>query len=374
MKIFLTLTLAFTSLLSASLFGQTNEDPYPDCTTSSFRLSEKFMDAYNLMDFAQARSVLETWIDVCGLQEVTNRALLLVKLRENDVLEADYLSFQYPMLKMYLERRRLGESGSNYAYEYQRPLFGFIPIGRRYDEFTAQAFEDIGLMLDTEFEFLRRVYANDTTAALVNLAEPEYAETILGALYTEEAQATKDLPETHYSIFAGAWIPLNEDSFLGTHPEIGFSIGVKRRRWNYDFILGFRFLKSANPYLASRERNGPREETDKFFGGFLGGSAGYDLLQTERSEIQLSVQLAGDGWDMLEETADQEASSLFRLAISPGIQYRLQLKNETYLGLYTRYHHTNYRNSERIDFEVNPLSVGIIFGGIVPSLYGRGWR
>ncbi|MEM9931715.1 MAG: hypothetical protein AAF840_18060, partial [Bacteroidota bacterium] len=350
MKTLLTLLLVVAGLFVAPLNGQTAPEPYPDCTTSSFRLSEQFMAAYERADFTAAREILDTWTEVCGLQEVTNRAILLIKLSSNDVLDAGFLTFQYPMLKQYLGRRQLQESGNTYDYEYDRASYGFIPIGRTYDTFMAKAFRELRYLEDQEFRFLRDIYANEPTVKFSDLARPQYRATVLGQLYNQEDEAARNRPKPHYSIFAGAWIPLNEDNFVGTHPEVGFSVGLKHRRWNYDFVVAFRFLRAANTYFASRDRNGPREATDKFFGGVLGAAVGYDLLQTEKTEVQLSLQVGADGWDMLEENDDQEASSLFRFTVSPGLQYRVKLDEQNYLGLYTRYHHVSYQDSGLIDF------------------------
>lgn len=353
--------LVFASLGVGSLYAQSSG--YPDCTTSSFQLSELFINAYEREDIDSARTVLDDWVYTCGLQEVTNRAVLLLKLRSNDVLEADYLAFQYRVLNEYRYRQSITAAGNQYAYEYNRPFFGFIPVGKRYDEFTAAAFRELDNIDDAEFRFLRNVYANDTTTVLGDLADPSFEGTVLRQLYDQDVEQTLSLGEGNINVFAGVWIPVNEASPLGAHPEFGFSLGGSRGRQHYDFVLGFRFLKSANPYLARRERGGSLEETDKFFGGFIGGTAGYSLLPPNgRNDLQLKVGIAGDGWDMLNETDTQDASSLFRFVVSGGLEYRRFVSTDRYVGLYARYHYGNYSGSWRIDFDVVPVSLGVIYG------------
>ncbi|THH36523.1 hypothetical protein [Neolewinella litorea] len=347
------------------------ESPAPvayDCSTGSYLLSREFQVAYDSGDLQQAREVLDRWGELCGLREITNRAMLLIGLRTNDVLDIDYLDQQFDFLMEYRQRRTLEVNEAAYYYDYNRPYYGFLPIGGEYDAFTRPAFSEISPKRNAEFDYLRRSYAAEELPELKELAGAEYAGTSLQKdflFYRDEALA---MTEGHVAAMAGAWIPLGEASLLGPHPQLGFAVGGKKRRMNYDMEVAFQFLKSSSDYLARREKGAVAESTDKFFGGRIGATVGYDLWASGAREVQVIGGLGFSGFDALNDTDDLQAASVLTYDLSGGVGFRRYLTPSSYLGISLRAHLVDFRLNEVVDFTGVPLSLTVAYGSVANAL------
>ncbi|WP_116125506.1 hypothetical protein [Lewinella sp. IMCC34183] len=338
--------------------------PAYDCTTGAYVLSEAFREAYVSGDLDSARVVLQRWGELCGLREVTNRASLLMGLRSNDVFDIDYLAQQLTFLFEYRQRWQLAENGTTYAYDYNRPGYGFLPIGGAYDRFTRTAFDGLGRTGNAQFDFLARAYGTEEAPGIAELGGEEFAGTALQETFLNYRDRALSLPEAHLAGMVGLWIPLGDAALLGNHPEIGFAVGWKKGRLNYDMQILFRFLKSADTYLARRGRDGATEETDKFFGGHLGVTVGYDIWRHRTHEVQVIGGLGGDGFDALNETDDLDAASVISYAGVTGLGYRKYLTPTSYLGLSLKAHFVDYRLNGIVDFNGVPLSLTVAYGSV----------
>ncbi|NJC26056.1 hypothetical protein [Neolewinella antarctica] len=353
------LIFPFVLFLFLPLWGQTTDNLY-DCNTGSFAMSERFTAAYEGNDISLAKDIFDEWLELCGPREVTNRAFLLLSLATNDLLDVDQLSAQYYYMFQYYSRVNDVTSASN--YEYNRPFYGFIPINKDFDRFTASAFSELNFEGNPEYNYLARIYSNDPSVTFNDLQGPEFNGTTLKVLYEDKVAETVNLLEGTYSAYAALWIPNDDVNQLGPHPEIGFTVGAQKQRLSYNLLIAFRFLNAKEPYLARRDKTDPFVETKHFFGGTLGVDVGYDLLRTEKTTVLANLGIGFDGFDNFTDEDDQDASSVGSFLVYGKLEWRHNLKNGHYLSLFTRYHQVNYGGGERVMLSASPVSVGITFG------------
>ncbi|MEA5006334.1 MAG: hypothetical protein VB022_07970 [Rikenellaceae bacterium] len=94
---------------------------------------------------------------------------------------------------------------------------------------------------------------------------------------------------------------------------------------NYDFVMSFRFLNSANYYYGRRTKSdNSLELTDNFFGRHIGMDIGRDIYADRGLEIQLTGGIAIDGFNVLEEDKvnNLKSESTWSYNFNFGLGYR----------------------------------------------------
>lgn len=175
------------------------------------------------------------------------------------------------------------------------------------------------------------------------------------------------MSEFHMSWVTGIWIPTGKLKKLGSHPELGFQMGAKHKKMNYDLIMAFKFINSPNVYYARRTKSGDSIElTNHFFGGHIGFDLGRDIYVHNGHEIQLTGGIAFDGFDALKENKDKnlKAESIWTYNFSFGLGYRYYISNSFYLGLRAKYNIVDYSLNNVVDFTGNPITVQFIIGSV----------
>ncbi|GEM_PF-2874581 len=198
--------------------------------------------------------------------------------------------------------------------------------------------------------------------------EPGYPTTAWRTRYDQEVQKLVRLREVHASVFTGLWIPTGNLQPLGIHPTLGFQLGGKKNKLSYDLTVAFMFGASAEPYPAKRNRDADTTElTSHYFG--VNGSIdfGWDLFSKKANEIQLKAGVGFDGFDAfdVEEGVKNMSGTISVLDLSAGVAYRRYLAKRGYLGLEVKYHHVNYSTSGIVDMNSAPITIRLIYGGLM---------
>ncbi|MBP8823801.1 MAG: hypothetical protein KBH07_09165 [Flavobacteriales bacterium] len=214
---------------------------------------------------------------------------------------------------------------------------------------------------------LAEFYGPDPNKLLPALQAGRYAGSRLQRDYDQEVRSILALYEVNFAVFAGAWVPLGNLAVLGPHPELGFQLGFKKARMNYDLTLGFRTGSANRTYLARRIHAADTlEPTSHFFGGHVSLDFGYDLLQHAQHEVQAVGGLGYDGFDAFPSVREDpgQSASAGSLDLSMGAGYRFYLKPYTYLGFQLKYHWTDHSANHVVDFRGHPFTFRILFGGL----------
>jgi len=214
---------------------------------------------------------------------------------------------------------------------------------------------------------LTEFYSDNSDTILTKIQTQTYGNTALTKEYNDAVRKYANMPEYHMSWITGIWIPTGDLKKLGSHPELGYQIGVKHRKMNYDFVMSFRFLNSANYYYGRRTKSdNSLELTDNFFGGHIGMDIGRDIYADRGHEIQLTGGIAVDGFDVLEEDKvnNLKSESTWSYNFNFGLGYRFYITNSFYLGLRAKYNLVDYSQSKVIDFTGNPVTIQFIIGSV----------
>ncbi len=345
----------------AATIGKTQSigsDNY-DCPTSSYVNSEKFITYYLNENLDSAQFVINDWVEKCGYREVVIRAQTLLDFRKDDRTEINSNSF-FSLIE-FIHRDTISGIRTKYFYEYNRPYYSYIPISESYDKFTKVAFDKLPNQKSNELELVRKVYSGNYQNFFEDLKSPDLNGSSLQKSYNNYINDNIKLTEGHYSIFTGMWIPISE-STLGSHPEIGFQLGMKKRKWNYDLTILFRFLKSKNEYQVLRKQTNQFEPTNLFFGGYMGIETGYDIIQHKKHEIQIVGGIGFDGFDALKQSGELNAVSTFSYNLNFGAKWRKYINSNSYFGLGIRYNIIDYSIRNKVNFNEYPISINVIYG------------
>ncbi len=356
------LLLGLCCSLACLVKSQTINSTAYDCPTSSYQNAKLFQQYFLANQLELAESVMVDWLDKCALREVTLRADLLLKMtngrfNEEEDLPDNFLNY----LIEFLQRDSITGFNRKMWYEYNRPYYCYIPIGEKFDQFTRQQFQALAERQTGLTALISGAYGG-APQALFEKLQTTYATSKLGKAYNAYVLKHTNQLEANFAIFAGAWIPLNSNQPLGIHPEIGFQLGGKKGKWKYDLSIAFRFLEARSSYFAKRGETSLLESTKHYFGGFIGFDVGYEVWQRKRNEVQFFTGVAYDGFDALREKGELSSQSVSSYNLNIGCTYRRYFKRGKYMGLMLKYNVVDYTLGNVVDFNVQPLTVSLVFG------------
>ncbi|MBN8653218.1 MAG: autotransporter outer membrane beta-barrel domain-containing protein [Cytophagales bacterium] len=337
----------------------------PDIAYNSALYFVKYMDE-NKID--SAGLLLDYWQSKCGLREPVFRAKLLFALKTQTFSDSLITDKVLDYIFMYQNRLEFITNPDPFAQNYEdyKSYFGFVPPGETFDTFTRQLASTLKWIYPTHSTeyMLAEFYGDNPDEIFTKIQTGTHNTSPLSIEYTKAVNRFINLPEGHMSWITGVWIPTGALKPLGTHPELGFQMGAKHKKMNYDLTLSFKFVNSPNTYLA--RRNGVLEPTKQFFGGYIGFDVGRDIFSHKGNEWQVIGGIGFDGFDALKEDQDNdlESVSVGSYNFNFGLAYRYYVNNHFYLGLRAKYNVVDYTLNRVIDFTGNPITIQFIVGGV----------
>ena len=312
-----------------------------------------------------AKKIIDYWKGECGEREPVFRAKILLALVERNYSDSllnqgimNYIyDFQY--------RQSVIINADFLSYDSSASYYGFIPPGQKFDKATkAIASELKEKYPSNSMEFLLAEFYSGETDRIFNHIQKDHLNTTLAKEYAKTVKKYMDMSELHRSWITGLWIPTGDLKTIGTHPSLGFQIGSKVRKMNYDLTFVFKFLKAENSYVAYRD--GVPELTDDFFGGYIGFDVGRDIYTENGHEIQLTGGIAADGFDALDadDELDLDSETAWTYNFNFGLGYRFYIKNSFYIGLRAKYNVVDYSLNKVTDFSGKPFTLQFMIGGV----------
>lgn len=339
------------------------------CPDIAYSSSIAFTEFVNKKQYDSAQQVLKYWESKCGMREPIFRAQLVIAFATEQNVDSLINEESLYFLKSYLQRAEMIKSRDFSRYDYSYPYFGFVPIGQEFDSFTVDFFKaqyTLEKPGTTNF-VLCEIYGNNADTLFTILQVEEYRESSLAVEYYKLVNTEINKPDMHIACFVGAWIPTGGITKLGTHPDIGFQVGAKYRKINIDLTASFKFIRSKTPYYATRVRSDKSVVlTDKFFGGYLGVDAGYDMWKRKSHEVQALFGAGVDGFDAIDQDTVRQLKSetTWTYNFNLGIGYRYYINNSLYVGLRAKYNFVNYALNGVVDFTGNPFTIHFVVGGL----------
>lgn len=339
-----------------------------DCPTGSYIHSHLFEKLILENKIDSASIILESWNRLCGEREVTVRAFILLQLIKEPYMIPILPENMLLYLDQYKLRINTPEEAKHLRYEYNLPYYSYIPINENFDKFTKKSFSNLKPIDDKDLKFIVETYSGKNPDIFSNEVVDSMPTNGIFTQYAAELVKIKKMSEGHTALLGGAWIPLNKGTTLGIHPEIGFQAGFKKSKFNYDFSLLIRFLKSKEEYIALRKQTGLKETSKNFFGGFVGLDFGYDIYAKKSNEVQLIAGAGFDGFDALKESGDLKSASIASYNFNFGISYRKYLHSNNYVGIKVKFNIIDYTLNKVVSFNESPVSISITCG-IVKNYY-----
>lgn len=363
----LILTLGISkSVISQDIEKMILSKKSPTCEDISQPTSEIFANYIEKNNLDSAKLILKYWVGKCEVSEPILRARVLINLIESKPI--DSMINENFMWYIYNFQNRQEYEQQRTSYYDLRPYFGFVQPQSSFDKVISNSFLRLldSNELDDQSKLVSKFYSGQSDSIFHELQEEKYSNSIIASEYVNEVNRVKALTEAHFGWITGLWIPTGQLKALGSHPDIGFLAGWKKEKWNYDFILAFKFLKTKNEYFAFRKSSNTPEATDHFFGGQIGFEIGRDLLTVRNHEFQLISGLAMDGIDVLEEDEGQglEARSIVSYNFNIGLGYRVYTNGKFYLGLRAKYNVIDYTINNAIDLTGNAFSFQFVIGNV----------
>lgn len=340
-----------------------------DCSDISNNSAAYFMRYMHDYKLDSAENILNYWRRRCGLKEPLHRARIIHALERGSYADSLLTSYIIDYIFIYQDRQMIIEQSAFHVYDQYQTYFGYIPPGESFDNFTqlkAMKLKERYAPHSTE-HLLCEFYGNNSDTIFDRLQSGDYNTSQLYRDYEREINKYKDKSEFHISLITGVWIPTGELKAVGIHPELGFQMGAKYKKMNYDFVLVMKFVKSPEPYYArDKNQNDSLVLTDHFLGGHIGVDVGRDIFVRKGHEIQITGGLAYDGFDVIESDEDQDikSSSASSYNISIGLGYRYYLTNSFYLGIRSKYNIVDYTLNGVVDYSGNPVTIQFIIGGV----------
>jgi hypothetical protein len=244
-----------------------------------------------------------------------------------------------------------------------------------YNAFTKELARSLLPVVDTASleNYFCRLYADTGNTAAI-LDKPGFANTSLRNYYHRYAERVRRIPKGHLALISGLWIPTGAATLLGNHPYIGLELGSRGVRDRFNLVLSFKFIDSKQPYQI--KRNDQLYETDDFFGGFIGLDYGRKMFGNDTHLFELTVGGGLDGFDVYhtsdEDKRDQmKPMSILSYNFNGGVQYSwfYNKRKDAFLGFQARYNVTNYRNKGGTNLQGNPITIGLVWGGVSRRRY-----
>jgi len=367
----------FTALLlltfSTHVFSQDFDDlmtkKIMDCSDISYNSGLYFIKYLSEDKNDSAKSILNYWENKCGFREPIFRARILFALKMGSFSDELFSEGALNHIFNYQNRREMIIFSNYYSYDNYKSYYGYIPPGQQFDKYTYELALKLKANYDPgSIEYLfAEFYSDNSDTIFSKIQSNSYNSTFLASEYNKAIQEYVKLPEYHMSWITGIWIPTGELKQLGVHPELGFQIGMKHKKMNYDLVMAFKFINSPNYYYATRTKSSDSTElTNDFFGGHIGLDIGRDIYSKNGHELQIAGGIAFDGFDVFKEDKDEniESESVASYNFNVGIEYRYYIRNSLYLGLRTKYNIVDYTLNNVLDFTGNPVTIHFIIGGV----------
>lgn len=327
----------------------------PDCSGIEYNLSRLIPEFYNSGKLDSALILSEYWLENCGESKIINttKNLLLFELNSNytfqleEVLKQDYYDDYY------------GRRNYNYGYN-QAVLARYSKLEEFNQKLVRKFLErtDLSTYDRLVFESL-----NHNRKPLLNALEKgELTDTPIQNEFDSIVNEQNRKTQFHAALLSGVWVPMDNAKLLGTHPTIGFKVGLKRNKFLFDAVFSFRVGPSGNMYQVVQ--NDSLVSTDYFLGGYIGGEFGYELFKTRHSELDVVVGLAYDGFDAIKSDPDDDTKyvGFDSFNFNYGLAYRFYYNHFSYLGLDGKYNLVNYKNVGGTNLAGNTVSVTVSWG------------
>jgi hypothetical protein len=331
-------------ILWASFFqGQNNQDVILTCEDVAENCAELFVHYYKADNMDSVAIILDYWGKKCGNTEPIQRAHILFAIDRKQYSDVILKPGILEKVLDYKEKETAADSEKNRnEFDIFTKQFAASMMGRYSKSGISYAW--------CEF------YGKDAERLLKRIQNHEFDESTLAQEYFAEVEKLKINGNFHVGVLAGAWIPFGELAKLGTHPEVGYSVGGCFGRFNFDIIAGYRFLNTADMEIQYKDVT---VKTESFSGYFLGIDASVSVLRKRQNELLCA---GGFGYENFKVVRNKEIPNMEANYLNIGLAYRRYFQHNFYLGIQLKYNMMHYLSGSPFNDSGNVLLTRVSFG------------
>ncbi len=363
------LILTATIFISFGAFAQLDRSlaikvpaKVPPCFETTYLAQKNIPSLYIRGNVDSISSLLEDWESVCGgVQEARHlRILLDIKADSFKVADKKWL---LNTLVTFKEAQAYGESSvSGYRDYYLRE---WQQLESDYNAFIERLASEVlaaGKTLEPIEADLLNYYSGNENPLFKNLRRGKYNGTNLQEEFDERVNIQRYSSGAFFAFYGGMWIPTNNLSSLGTHPDLGLKLGGYTDRLTIDLNLGFRFVDAPSDYRVLK--NDSIYQSNQYSGFYIGAGMGYALYRGVRSQFDVATGLAYDQITMYasDEEIPDAGLTIRSLNLKTGVEYKYFYNIKSFVALGCSYNFLNYKNNINDDLYGGAVTVHLIWG------------
>ena len=169
------------------------------------------------------------------------------------------------------------------------------------------------------------------------------------------------------AIMLGTWLPTGNAALLGNDLSIGFLLGYRNKKNEYDVIASLRIPHTTvQPYNVLRSDS--LFSSNYYDGGYFGFDYTRYFVHKLKYEIGFTSAIGYDYFDFTGQSGDSLAGKNITPAeigsfdFSNGLRFKYFLRPRLYIGLSAKYHLINYYNKGGTDVSGNAFTIDLILG------------
>ena len=357
---FLLLLIGSVTLVSAQGFDEMMiKNRYVNCQDVTFNAGDMIHKLYSRNQLDSLYSFLDYWQSKCSENEQIHRLRLLldIKTANFDPESASSQMFDYMLAykpQEYYGRFHFYNNYNNNDY--------YLALKRINTEISIIG-KSIEQVYSTDEALLKEFYTSES-ASFDQLKKTPATESKLRKIYDQRLKETLVMPEFHWAFFVGYYQPYGKLDVFGAHPSLGFMGGIKKFRHNLDFVMDVRFGRSKNEYEFIYK--GELLKDDKWTSVYVGLEYTYDFIQSKKFRVGISPGFGYNGITAVPagDDDDEDSKILPSYDANAGLAFKYLFGQSGYIGLQTRYHWVDHRNTGGTELNGNYLSVRLIIGSI----------
>lgn len=365
-------TLVVLCLFASTLSAQVDLDAQllrqtPNCESVAYNSTLLINELFQRSQVDSINQVITRWSNFCGESEPLFRAKVLTKITLATFDEASLTSTdEMSMVLSYLDRQQLSqEENYHQVYEYYKYYLGYVGLNSEFDLVTvawATSLLDENSDLKPTEKAYCLLYSNQADAFWAYLQTPEMQNTELAASAKKQEQEVRGMWDGHINFFSGVFVPnSNLYDVIGVKPIIGFQLGAKVKKTQYDFTISYRPGKAKEYYEVQFQ--GYPVQTRDHAGGYIGIDFARELTNNYKRELDLEWGIGADIMDVIsgDPEVSDDSKTLASFNFNCGLGYRFYFKNMNYIGLHAKYNFINYNNKQGTSLSGDYLSFTVSY-------------
>ncbi len=334
----------------------------PPCYKTTYEAKQLIPELYVQSQTDSIIRLLNYWEKQCGGAYDARQVRILLEIK-GDTFK---VSEKKDLLNTLLDFKRSPmeyETNTNGYVDYYPTEWEEVESG--YKSFIINLANDARTsrnVLKQQEDDILKYYSGDETSLFKNLRKKEYAGTYLQAEYDEIVDDYRYNSGAVFAVYAGSWIPTNNLSRLGTHPDLGLKLGYYENRFNVDLHLGIRFVDAPSEYRVRKDDS--TYQSDQFSSFYAGVDMGYAIYRGVRHQFDVTAGLGYDQITMFssDEETGEGGLTIRSFNVKAGVEYKYFYNIKNYLALGCSYNFLNYQNNINDDLYGGAVSVHLIWG------------